>query len=412
MKQVGRFFLEKILAGLARLLILRYKPLIVAVSGSAGKTSAKEAMYLALLGNEFGVVRRTKKNYNTELGLPLTILSEREPRGVGSWMLIVLEGLARLIFFHSKYPKILILEYGADRPGDIEKLLRIVKPQISVLTAIGAQPVHMGNYPDGREGVIVEKGRLANVLSKNDTLIINGDDEALRRIAKKSKAKVITYGYGEGAAVRGIHYEVMREGVEVMVSFKVEIGRRVIPIKITGAYSEAHILSVLAALSLVEALQGNTVEAATRLELFRPMTGRGRVFVSYQDILLVDEAYNASPIAMQLAILGVEKIFAKRKIAVLGEMKELGEAAAEAHRFVGQMAANVFTMIVVVGAEMASEIVKGARKGGMAEKDIFEVKTVKEAKELVIKKIKKGDMLFVKGSRSVGLEKMVESFEN
>src|SRR3989344_3388657 len=169
--------LTAVLKILSRLTILRRKPLVIGIAGSAGKTSAKEAIYAAIYQKE--PARKTSANFNNELGLPLSILGDwgKISRPVFLfWLKVLCVSGVRLIVPFGAYPKVLVLEYGSDKPGDIQKLVEIAKPDISVITAIGAVPVHVENYSGGIEDVFREKAKIISCLTASKTAILNADD--------------------------------------------------------------------------------------------------------------------------------------------------------------------------------------------------------------------------------------------
>src|SRR6185312_7159063 len=183
--------LKKTLRKLARLTIWRYRPGIVGITGSAGKTSTKLAIQ-AVLGRGRRV-RISAGNLNNDFGVPLTILgdwteselrlvSREQPAGTAKfrkgifWLRVILTSAWRVVFRSREYPEILVLEYGADRPGDIKYLLSIARPNVSVITAVGEIPVHVEFY-DGPAEVAREKGRLIEYLPVGGYAVLNGDDD-------------------------------------------------------------------------------------------------------------------------------------------------------------------------------------------------------------------------------------------
>jgi len=197
-----KHLLQLILELLAKLYLWRYRPFIVAVTGNVGKTSTKEAI-AAVLRKERRI-RVSHSNLNNETGIPLTI--------IGNWskyhddygsniifrIIVAASGVFGLIF--SRYPQILVLEYGADRPGDIYRLVKKYKPYIGVVTAVGEVPVHV-EFFSGPAALANEKSKLVSTLSSSDFAVLNFDDLAVLDMKDKTKARVFTYGFGQGARV-------------------------------------------------------------------------------------------------------------------------------------------------------------------------------------------------------------------
>ena len=176
---------------LARLTIAKYKPAIVGVTGNVGKTSAKLAI-AAIMASD----RRTRasaKNFNNELGLPLNIIGDFDStEGIGVWFRAIWTGVRNLIFTVD-YPEVIVLEYGVDRPGDMNYLLSIAKPQIGAVTAVGRIPVHV-EFFSGPEGVAKEKSKLVSFLPATGLAILNADDPGIASLSKTTKAKIVTFG--------------------------------------------------------------------------------------------------------------------------------------------------------------------------------------------------------------------------
>src|SRR3989338_4278362 len=185
----------------ARLILKKYKPLIVAVTGSVGKTSAKEAIYEAL--RKTYKTYRSFGNYNTEVGVPLSIAGtyDREIRGFWQYFLALSKGKLRILFRDKKYPQVLVLEYGADLPGDIRYLVRHFPPNIAVATAIGEIPAHLEYYKNRNE-LIAEKTALVKKLTPREVAVLNIDDPDVSEMAEKTEGRIIAYGTDEKADIK------------------------------------------------------------------------------------------------------------------------------------------------------------------------------------------------------------------
>ncbi|KKT71645.1 MAG: UDP-N-acetylmuramoyl-tripeptide-D-alanyl-D-alanine ligase [Candidatus Moranbacteria bacterium GW2011_GWF1_44_4] len=191
--------LEKILRYFATKALRRFKPRVVGVTGSVGKTSTKEAIF-AVLSAKYRV-RKNEKNYNNEIGLPLTVLGLESGEGnIWRWLAVLLKAVL-IVTLESKkrYPEILVLEMGADRPGDIKYLVNFLKPEVGVVTAVGIS--HLEFFKDIKQ-IAKEKSTLVRYLAKNGLAVLNFDDEAARKMAEEIKAEKIFYGFLEKANVR------------------------------------------------------------------------------------------------------------------------------------------------------------------------------------------------------------------
>src|SRR3989344_6239810 len=222
---IQKSILQKILARLARATIRKYKPIIVGITGSVGKASTREAVFTVL--NSKWNTRTSEKNYNNEIGLPLTILGIPHcGKNVFRWCRTLFRAWLRTKIRKLDYPAVLVLEYGIDRPGDMGHLLSIVKPKIAIVTTIGDVPVHVEFFKDP-EGLIQEKAKLVQAVLANGHVILNHDDYAVYNMRDCAKARVITYGFEKHADVRITNYELRKtadrklgevpEGIVIMV---------------------------------------------------------------------------------------------------------------------------------------------------------------------------------------------------
>ncbi len=192
-------FLQFILKILARATLRKYHPRIIGVTGSVGKTSARQAV-AAVLATTY-TVWQSPKNLNNEFGLPLAILGEPDSAYANwwGWLMIIVRGLKNLLCRRPDYPEYLVLEYGIDHPGDMAYLLSIAKPEMAILTAIS--PTHL-EFMGSLESLVVEKGSLVTTLPRHGTAIINADDSLVYNLKAKITAEVISYGFSVPAKVR------------------------------------------------------------------------------------------------------------------------------------------------------------------------------------------------------------------
>ncbi len=401
-----RSFLEKVLKivlkFLAKATILKHRPFVVGITGSVGKTSTKLAV-LPVLG-EFHA-RAPGGNLNNEFGLPLAILGDYKlTGGIFFWAGAILKGFMEL-FTRSHYPGTLILEYGADRPGDLDYLLDIARPDIAVVTAIGSMPVHIEFY-NGPEEVAKEKSKLVSAVREDGWVVLNFDDPIVLSMRDLTKAKIKTFGFGEGADVRIAAFENRSEfGKPIGVSFKLESGGSFVPVKIEGVFgkSQAYAAAAAAAVGLSKGM--NLVKISEMLALYRGEKGRTRLIDGIRGSYIIDDTYNASPASVLSALEILRTVAAPRKVAVLGDMAELGKYTIETHEGVGRIAAETVDLLITVG-ERAKFIAEAAR-GGLRKANIFSFGSSIEAAPEVQKLLKPKDVVLVKGSQSMRMERIV-----
>lgn len=404
-KVMAKEILIFILRILARLTLWRYKPIIVGVTGSVGKSSAKEAIF-SVLKKKFSV-RRNYKNYNNEIGVPLTIIgAEGGKSSPLKWLLVFIRGLAGIIFTKN-YPKILVLEMGADKIGDISYLISFVPCQVGVITTIGEIPVHV-EFFQTPEQVVKEKAKLISCLSPTGWAVLNFDDERVKKISQQSRAKTITYGFSEEADLRASNLEISLEDLtNAHLSFKIEYQGSIMPFRLENILGKHQIYSVLAAVAVGLVFGMNLVEISQALKEYSSPAGRMRLIAGIKNSWLIDDTYNSSPSATLAALETLSQIKNGRKIAVLGDMLELGAYAEEAHRRVATSAAQKADLFLAVG-ERAIFMADQAKKEGMDERKVFYFASSEDAGKKLQDLIEEGDIILVKGSQGVRMEKIVK----
>lgn len=390
---------------MARLTLKKYQPGIIGVTGSVGKTSTKEAIYAVL--RTFRSVRVSSGSFNNEIGLPLTILGGwTKIGGWFFWLRIIGAAILRLIF-RVDYPEILILEYGADRPGDIKYLLEIARPQIGVVTAIGDIPVHVEFY-SGPDAVAREKGRLIEALPATGFAVLNFDDEAVLDMKERTRAHAMTYGFADGAEVRIVNLEHRKlDDRPGGIFFKLEYGGSFVPINLQDSFGKAQAYAAAAAAAVGLAFGANLAKIADALSYYQAPDHRMKLILGVKGTYIFDDSYNASPMSMHAAINTVKSLGKMRKVGVLGDMLEIGKYTIEAHEEIGRMAAKVFDILITVGPR-AKFIGDSAHKSGLPRKKIFGFETADEAKLTVQELLKKRDLVLIKASRAMVLDKIVE----
>ena len=385
----------------AKLILARFRPKIVAVSGTVGKTSVKEAIAL-VLGSEF-YVRKSEKSYNSEIGIPLTIIGAKTGwNSFCQWLLIILKGV-KVFLLANDYPEFLILEMGVDRPKDMEKIVSWIKPNVIVITAVGTIPVHV-QYFKNPEELINEKRKLVECLIDNNWAVLNIDDKIVASFKKNTKAQIITYGFSESADLAVSNYKMDNEGIVFKVNYKGSI----VPVKLDKFFGRHNVYTALAAIGAGLACGINLVKSVEAVSKMKPLLGRMNLLEGINGSLIFDDSYNSSPLAAEAAIEVLSEYPAKRRIAVLGDMKELGEFSKNEHERVGEtLRVKDIWLLFAVGQE-AKFIAEGARRSGFDSFKIFEFFDSTEAGEAVRNIIQEGDLILVKGSQSARMEKVTE----
>ena len=402
--------LQRILTTLAQAYLARYKPAIVAVTGNVGKTSTKEAIG-AVLGTIMRV-RMSGGNLNNELGVPLSIIGDwsEEYYQKGSsfflWAKVITRGIIGLIF-PLEYPKVLVLEYGADHPGDIARLVKLYKPTVGVVTAVGEIPVHV-EYFSGPEALAKEKSELVRALDPRSLAILNFDDQVVLDMQTVTKAQVRTFGFGDGASVRISNLDLSTDdrGRPQGINFKLHLDGSLMPMKIEGSLGRSQTYASAAAAIVGLHFGMNLVEINKGLLSYRGTPGRLRIIPGIRGSVIIDDTYNAAPAAMHLALDTLRNCSAPRKVAVLGDMLELGRYSLEVHRTAGNKVGNLVHALVCVGEK--AKFIADSAANQMAREQIYTFHTSEEAKSKVQELIKEGDLVLVKGSQGMRMEKIVE----
>ncbi len=392
----------------ARAVLMRYKPRIIAITGSVGKTSTKDAIFAALSDEIY--VRKSDKSFNSEIGVPLTILGcENGWRDPAVWVRNICYGLS-LILWKRSFPQWLVIEVGADRPGDIRTTARWLRPDIAVLTGVSDVPVHV-EFFDSPEALAREKRALAEHIRPGGKIILNGDDARTRAVQTDFRGASLMYGFEPHNDFLARDADMSYEGELVTgMRFRLERAGASIPVAVRGAIGRPRVYAALAALAVAEAVGVDLVAAARGLAHWSPPPGRLRVLKGLKDTLIIDDTYNSSPVAALAALDALAHIRAKgRKIALLGDMLELGKFSAEAHRKIGARAAEVADMLMTVGFR-ARATAEAALDAGMKEKKIrtYEMNESQRAGKELELDMKAGDVILIKGSQSMRMERAVK----
>lgn len=408
-------WLEKRLKRLAMRVLKAYKPMVVGVTGSVGKTSTKRAIKAAI-----GTARRVRSsegNYNNELGFPLSILGETNPgRSPFGWLGVLWRGWRLGSGRDHTYPEVLVLEYAADKKGDIQYLTSIARPSIAVVTAVAAAHTEfIGTIDDVAE----EKGTLVRALRDDGIAVLNGDDPRTEAMRHMAKGAVVTYGLGDKTDVYTADVRVdLRHDGDIApgenvatLTMVVRAGNEEGTATVRNVLGDAHVRSMLAGMTVALQLGVPIGTVVKNIADYTPMNGRLKLIGGVKHSLLLDDSYNASPAAVHSA-LGVLGSFpipeAAQRIAVIGDMLELGRYSESAHLDVGKHIASLPVDLFVAVGEHARDMARGALDAGCEQERVFTYATSKDAGRFVQQRMKRGDVILIKGSQGVRMERIVK----
>lgn len=365
------------LGGLARHHRRRFSLPVVAVTGSSGKTTVKEM--IAAVAAVKHRVAKTVGNRNNEIGLPLTLL-----------------GLDRR-------DEILVVEMGMRGPGQIAALAAVAEPDIGVVTNIGLTHLELLGT---REAIAAAKGELLAALPRDGTAVINADDPYYETLAAMTGARVLSFGFGDAARVRGSAFKPAAEGSVLSVDGPSFSGFRLV-LRAPGRH---HAIDALAAAAAACALGYTTEEIQAGLEGFAPERGRGAALQSERGFVVLDDTYNANPdsMAAALAVLAAQPCTGRR-MAVLADMLELGPSAQAAHREIGKTAAAAGIALLLTTGDLATEIAAGAKAAGFP---ATRMRHYPDRRALIAdlqEIVRAGDVVLVKGSRGMHMEEVVDA---
>lgn len=392
-----KYFVRRCLWWLASRVLARHQPLVVVIGGSVGKTATKDAVAAGLMTNR--TVRKTEGNFNAEVGVPVTIISGGGRRSSWSgWLGVMLDGL-RGGSPVTNYPSTLVLELGADHPGDLSPLLKLTRPSISVLTSVA--PEHLEFFGDER-GVVAEETLVVRRLSATGTAILNIDDPELSALVSQLPSQVVTYGWDSAAQIRADQVIITRNarGLPDGQVIKVMVDGSTIPVATPGVLGRHQAYPLLAAIAVGHVLGDDSVTVSQRLSAYQPPPGRMRLFAGRDGSLIIDDSYNASPAAMQAALKTLAELDVPgKKYVILGQMSELGATAADWHDQIGRLVAELRLDRLVTVGPLADRIGRAAVQAGLPTDRVHNVANAESAAGVVEGWLTAGDAVLLKGSR-------------
>jgi UDP-N-acetylmuramoyl-tripeptide--D-alanyl-D-alanine ligase len=346
---------------------------VLAITGSNGKTSTKD-FAASVLARKFRVTK-TEGNFNNHVGLPRTILDANSGDEVGVW------------------------EIGMNHPGEIAALAKIAAPDLAIITNIGVAHIE---FMGSREAIAGEKGALAEAIEPQGTVILNADDPFTERIAARTRARVVLAGT-TGGAVQAIEIRQSAEGSEFTIVEGAHRCRAQLPV--AGSHMVQNALLAVAAgrafgLSIEECADGLASAPLTKARLqIREVGG----------VQFLDDSYNANPDSMKAALRTLVELDAEgKRIAVLGEMRELGTESERGHREIGETAATLGVDQLITIGDAAELIAQGARTAGFDR--VLSARSTDEAAKLLGEIAEPGDLVLIKGSRAARTEEVIEQF--
>lgn len=389
---------------------------VIGVTGSIGKTTCKEAIAFVLQGQLR--VLKSDKSYNTEIGLPLTILGlKSEFSSVFGWIKNLLLAIWRALFDDTQYDA-LVLEMGVDKPGDMDTLLTISRPDIGVF--MGVHPVHMADGQfDSLDAIFTEKAKLIRAVPPTGTIFLNQDDERCAALAREmgsrsDSPKIITFGATERAKLHVSDVMSGWDGLRFSAHYGDVKGAFLVPI-----LGKQHISSLLPAIGCGLSFGMYMEDIVTRLRDFSLPPGRLSLIKGIHHSWIVDSTYNASPDAVRAALdtlteLATAPTTADRTVArrlfIFGNMNELGESSENEHREISAYISGKVDVLITVGESARLCADEALSQYILPKERVISFATTEEAMPFVQKLIQKNDLVLVKGSQNkVRLERLTKA---
>lgn len=388
----------KWLANLARSLIAKHHPRIIGITGSVGKTSTRDAIY-AVVSTAFSA-RKGTKNLNNEFGLPLAVIGSDSPgRNLFGWLGVFIKAYWQLWF--GSFPSTLVLEMGVDRPNDMDYLLSIVKVDIAVVTNIG---ISHYEFFGSQTAVANEKGKLVLAVKNSGAVILNADNAGAISLRDKASVKVIGYGFNPGSEVR---LQIKSERFTLPPQSAIEIHT---PTQNFSAQVPAvgvpHLASCGAAVAVGLYLGLSIERIQAGLKKYKPVAGRLNLLAGIKKTLIIDDTYNASPDSMREALEILRRMPHHSKVAVLGDMLELGEQSQAAHQQIGALVAELKPTQLVTAGKLGMVIAETAKASGLSSEQVHSFATSSEAADYLRDALIPESAILVKGSQGVRMEKV------
>ncbi len=406
MKSALKWVVVTLLTWEARRVLRHFRPQIIVVAGSVGKTSTKDAI-AHVLSAKFHV-GKSQKSFNSEVGIPLTILELDNAWGSPlGWARNLWLGWKR-VGDKKPYPAVLVLEVGSDQPGDITRLQPWLRAHVAVLTSLPEVPVHVENFASPDE-LRAEDEAVLNLLLSDGIAVGCGDDHYVASALALLGVRGIptsTYGFGTEAQVRGLFPQVRyaeNHGTTVPLGMQwgVLLQDEHRPAYLDHVLGTPACLSALAAIAVGVKLGMTLAQTIEEVMTLNTPRGRMRLIDGKAGSMIIDDSYNSSPVALERALDTLMHVKALRKIALLGDMLELGSWSDTMHEKAGEHAARVVDILITVG-KRAERLGDRAHKAGLPDQVIHHFATSEEAGEYMREVLQAGDVVLVKGSQGSG----------
>ncbi len=395
--------IKKILIALSLRVLKKHKPYIIAIIGSVGKTTTRNVLYTIL--SKKHSVRKSEQSLTADIGIPLTILGC--PYSITS-----LEGIFRNIvaivthmYGTKPYPQYVILEIDGQTRGEIQRLVSWLPINLLVVTAIGELPSHVEcfEHPDMlRE----EYAYIRKALVPDAKVVYYADDEYAREIAG-TDYPTVSYGTSSRADIVASDYSIVyTQDLPSGISFSITKPVSAEAMVVQGSLGLHMVNGILSSMAVLQALGEHPFSIQSVIEKIPLLPGRMRIVPGLKKSVIIDDSYNASPVANEELLTVLQKIEGKKKIAVFGDMLELGRFSTEAHREIGRQCVGV-DILVCVGLR-ARFIKEGALEAGLAPEAIVHFDAPEKAGEYLQNKIQQGDVVAIKGSQNMRMERCVE----
>ena len=365
----------KALGDLAAAMRRQFAGPVVGITGTSGKTTCKEM--LAAILESTGPGLKSAGNFNNLIGVPLTLFDlQPEHR----WA---------------------VVEMGMSERGEISRLAEIARPNIGMITNVGAG--HLENF-DGISGVARAKGELFIGLPSDGVALINADDPEVLQLPVANGVRRMLFGTVSEADVKAENIAGHNGSVSFDLVVEGEVKKVVLPLP--GRHNVANALAAAAAAYVIGV---GLEQIVSGLQAFKPCPGRMELFVLTEDIVVLDDSYNANPLSVHAALDALHDLgSAGRRIAVLGDMLELGPTGPELHHHIGALAAERVDWLFTYGA-LAGEIARGAVESGFPQERVFSATSHDELAASLIEILHSGDRVLVKGSRGMRMEKVIDA---
>ncbi len=366
------------LQSLAQKILAEHRVKVIGITGSIGKTTTKE-FCAGLISSKFQVLK-SEKNFNTLIGLPLTLLKMNNSHQVA------------------------VLEMAMSAPGEIRTLTRIAPPDVAVITNIS--PVHL-QFFKSLEDIGLAKKEILEGLKTDGTAVLNGDDPLVMNIAQAWKGKTLTFGLSSGCEIRAEN--IQKRGFDGML-FELKYGEEKKRIDFPFFY-DSFVYNFLAAATTAFSFSIPVDDVIEKTKTLKPFPRRGVLISLKHNIKLIDDSYNSNPDALRAALRCLSELPSRRRVAVLGDMLELGKKEREFHLQAGKQVAGYGWDVLVTVGSLSGHMAEGAKKSGMTKDQIHSFQDSDEAAEAIGSLVQDGDLILVKGSRGIQTEKIVDALK-